>query len=107
MDGCDELMPEWLKMDTGVVDSEDMPLSSSRATLTSMGASKLFTIPLDYLCLLSNARFEELNLDYFRNPMGPCDLRRPERLRVPLQALALEVQPPVRLHELGGLCGGL
>lgn len=28
---------------------------------------------LDYTCILSRARFEELNMDYFRNSMGPVE----------------------------------
>ena len=33
MDDCDALIPEWLKMATGVVDSADLHLDVSRETL--------------------------------------------------------------------------
>merc|ERR1711972_408969 len=43
--------------------------SSTRATIE---IDSLFD-GIDYSCSLSRARFEELNMDYFRNSMGPVE----------------------------------
>merc|ERR1712107_846026 len=47
-----------------------MGLSSS--TQATIEIDSLFD-GIDYSCSLSRARFEELNMDYFRNSMGPVE----------------------------------
>merc|ERR1711907_678361 len=43
----------------------------SSSTQATVEIDSLFE-GIDFSCTLSRARFEELNMDYFRNAMGPC-----------------------------------
>merc|ERR1711974_461089 len=66
MDDCDELMPEWLNMVKGVVDSEDLPLNISRETLQQKNLVKK--------CLEMFAEIAEKKDDYkkFYEQFGKC-----------------------------------
>ncbi len=64
MDDCDELIPEWLSIVKGVVDSEDLPLKSSRET---MQQKKILRVILKYLvtqCLEKITEIAEKKDDY-------------------------------------------
>ena len=71
MDDCDGLIPEWLNLIKGVVDSENLPLNFSRETLQQM---KIFKKNLVKNCLEMLAETAKENDDFkkFSEQFGKC-----------------------------------
>ena len=74
MDDCYELMPEWLNMVKGVVDSKDLPLNISRGTLHRNMILRVIKKNLVKKCRVLFAGFAEKKDDYkkFYEQFGRC-----------------------------------
>ena len=74
MDDCYELMPEWLNMVKGVVDSKDLPLNISRGTLHRNMILRVIKKNLVKKCRVLFAEIAEKKDDYkkFYEQFGRC-----------------------------------
>ena len=74
MDDCDELMPEWLNVGKGVVESEDLPLNIVRETLQQNKILRIIKKILVKKCLEMFAEIAERKDDYkkFYEQFGKC-----------------------------------
>ena len=74
MDDCDELMPEWLNVGKGGVESEDLPLNSVRETWQQNKILRIIKKNLVKKCLEMFAEIAEKKDDYkkFYEQFGKC-----------------------------------
>ena len=64
LNGCDELIPEWLNFIKGTVDSEDPPLNISRLTLQQNKTLRVIKKNFVNQCLEMFAEIAEKKDDY-------------------------------------------
>ena len=89
-------LPEPLKVGSTVeiVQCERAKRTLSSSTQATIGVDSLMD-GIDYSCSLSRARFEELNVDFFRHSMGPSRSACSPSLRtLPRCSMALRRLPP-------------